>query len=120
MTDSLRIRALRLMARVGATEEERSAAQPVLVDVDVSADLSRAGHSDELKDTVDYARVLQRVQDVVEGRPFALLEHIAESIAEAVSGMAPGAGVSVEIGKEKPPVPQEVASVSVRIERPQR
>lgn len=117
MSDALRIRGLRLAARVGVPEEERARPQAVTIDLDVNSDFRPAQGSDDLADTLDYAAVLQAVQGVVEGGSFALLEHLAGRIADAVCGFDGASGVTVEIAKEAPPVPQEVERVAIRIER---
>ena len=69
----------------GALPEERDRAQPLEIDLDVVADLRRAGRSDELD---RHGRLRRRCVDAVEGvvttsRPH-LLEHLAERIAEVV------------------------------------
>lgn len=43
----------------GVLEEERRLGQKFVVDIEASADLSRAGATDDLQDTVNYAAVYQ-------------------------------------------------------------
>ena len=54
MSDRIELRGLRAMGVHGAFPEERRQAQPFEIDVDVESDLSTAGRSDQLRDTVDY------------------------------------------------------------------
>lgn len=98
---------------------EALGAQPFLVDLTLDADLSRAGRSDSLADTVDYGAVCEVVRNVVEGPHVDLLERLAEKVAEAVleSTSPVVAGVEVTVKKLRPPVPFDLASAGVRIYR---
>jgi dihydroneopterin aldolase len=116
MTDRILVRGLRLKALVGATEEERIQPREVTVTVEIAADLRPAGLSDSLGDTVDYAQVIDRIEELVGSGEFVLLESIAEQIAEAICAFGGVERVSVEVAK-RPPVAQEVDTVAVRIER---
>ncbi|GAY79025.1 2-amino-4-hydroxy-6-hydroxymethyldihydropteridine pyrophosphokinase [Sporolactobacillus inulinus] len=68
----------------GALEEERRIGQRFDVDVSLILDLYRAGSTDRLDQTVNYADVYTKVKEIVEGPPCALIEHVAEKIAETV------------------------------------
>jgi D-erythro-7,8-dihydroneopterin triphosphate epimerase len=80
--DILRIRDLRVRCRVGVTPAERRLPQEVLVTVAMHADLVRAGHSDNLRDTVDYKAVKKSILAECESRSFRLIERMAQRIAE--------------------------------------
>lgn len=66
----------------GANPGERDRPQPFHIDLAFDLDLSRASESDALEDTVDYARVYERVMEIVEKRSYALLERLAADIVE--------------------------------------
>ncbi len=75
------------------------------VDVVMRADLSKAGRSDRLADTVDYERAFAIVRDHVEGKRFKLLEALAQNIAEALLGeFKPLAQVEVRVRKPGVPI----------------
>lgn len=117
LADIIELRGLRVSGICGALPEERHRAQPLEVDLDVTADLNPAGRSDELTDTVDYAAVIDAAEAVVvEGRP-VLLEHLARRIADAVLALDRVEGVTVAVRKLRPPVPQQLATSGVRITR---
>lgn len=118
MSDHIVIEGLRVKTRVGWAAEERATPQFVLVDLDVETDVAGAAASDDLGDTVDYASLLSDVASYVEARETRLLERLAVEIAELVAAKNGVKRVTVEIGKEVPPVPEEVAKVAVRVERP--
>lgn len=116
--DVIELRGLRVLGRHGCLPEEQERDQPFEVDLDVEVDLSAAGRSDDLADTLDYAAVAAAAVVVVSGQPSALLEQVAERIAEAVLADARVGAVTVAVRKLRPPVPLEVASVGVTITRP--
>ncbi len=84
MTDRILLANMRFDGRHGVHDWERQAPQPFEVDVELVADLRRAGKSDDLDKTIDYGRVFELVKEIVEARTFLLLEAIAETIAASV------------------------------------
>ena len=119
MTDRIELRGLRLVAMVGALPEERDRAQPVELDLDVEANLSVAGVSDELVDTVDYGALCDVVErTVVGGGHVTLLEAMADQVGRAVLDADDRiTRVTVAVRKLRPPVPQDLATTGVRITR---
>jgi dihydroneopterin aldolase len=115
--DSIIVKGLRVKAHVGVTEEERSASQVLVINLDLATDLRRPGMTDDLADTVDYGRITAEVDELVSSNSSALLENLAEKIAAHIAAIPGINGVSVEIAKESPPIEQEVGCVAVRIER---
>jgi dihydroneopterin aldolase len=116
--DEIQLRGLRVTGTHGVLDEERARAQPFEVDVDLSADLSPAGASDALVDTVDYGAVVALVAAIVGSERFALLEALAARIASAVLALdGRVASVTVTVRKLRPPVPVDLAHAGVRVTR---
>lgn len=117
-SDVIELRGLRLVGICGALPEERERAQPLELDLDVEADLSAAGASDALTDTIDYGALCDRVATVVdEGTP-ELLEHLAAEVAAAVLDVDQRiTAVTVALRKLRPPVPHALDSSGVRVRR---
>jgi len=112
------VRGLRLLGRCGALVEELDRAQPLEVDLDVELDLTVAGASDELGDTVDYGALCTAVEDVVTAGHVVLLEHLATRIADAVLAADPRIDVAtVRLRKLRPPVPHDLSTAGVRLTR---
>ncbi len=109
------------MGTHGVLPEEHQRAQPFEVDLDVEADLSAAGRSDALADTLDYGALCDVVVGVIGGAHAQLLEYLAERIAAEVLSSSGGRAqrVTVTVRKLRPPVPVDLASSAVRISRPQ-
>ena len=119
MTDHIELRGLRALGVHGVLAEEQTRAQPFEVDVDVEADLSAAGRSDQLDDTLDYGALVAVAERVVTTEHHQLLERLAERIAEEVLGLGGDriAAVTVAVRKLRPPVPQDLDTSGVRITR---
>ncbi len=115
--DHLLIRGLRVVGTHGALPEERERPQPFEVDLDILVDMSPAGRSDDLSDTVDYGAVVGDVVAVVTGQRFLLLEALAEAVAGTVLAWGAVEGVTVTVRKLRPPVPADLAWAGVSITR---
>ena len=88
----------------GVNPEEQALGQSYLVDLAVELDLSQAGQSDRLDDTVSYTHLYRVVQSVMEGESRNLLETAAQAIADRVLAQFPVDAVSVSVKKPRPPV----------------
>jgi FolB domain-containing protein len=116
--DKIHIRDLTLRCIVGINDDERTKKQDVTINIALEADLFSARMSDDIKDTIDYKAVKQRVVTMVEESSYFLVERLAERIAELclddskvervrVTVEKPGAlrfarTVAVEIVKSRP------------------
>ena len=118
MSDRIELRGLRASGICGALPEEQERAQPLELDLDVTADLAPAGRSDRLSDTVDYGAICQVVEDIVTTEQFQLLERLATRVADSVLDHDPRVHiVSVTVRKLRPPVAQQLVTSGVHIER---
>lgn len=116
--DRIELRGHRVVGICGALPEERERAQPLEVDLDVEADLSAAGLSDVLADTIDYGALCIAVDATVAGGTPQLLEHLAQQLADAVLAVDGRiAAVTVAVRKLRPPVPHALDTSGVRIRR---
>ena len=101
----------------GVLPEEQVRPQPFEVDVELIVDVSAAGTSDELADTVDYSAVCEAVSRVVATEQYRLLERLATRIAEVCRADPRVVGAIVEVRKLHPPVRALLDYVAVRVER---
>lgn len=116
--DSISLRDLRVSAVVGVLPQERSNPQPLSIDIDIHTDLTSAGVSDRLEDSVDYGAVCDRVVDLATSGAPLLLERLAHLLAEDLLGAFRAVdSVTVEVRKLRPPVPHDLATSGVRITR---
>ena len=80
--DRIFLRGMRFMACHGVLPHEREVPQPFEVDVELGLSLRAAGESDDLGDTVNYAKVYDGVSTVLTVTRKYLIEAIAEEIAD--------------------------------------
>lgn len=115
MSDVIEIRGLRVLASVGVLPEEHARLQPLLLDLDVFVDLARAGASDHLEDTINYAEIVEVAVALIAERHHELLEAIADGIGRAALGLDERIeAVDVTVTKLRPPIGHDVATVGVR------
>lgn len=116
--DKILLRGLRFFGKHGVLDAERRLGQMFSVDVSISADLRPAGVSDDLKDTVDYARVFHIVKGVVEGTPMRLVESVAERIAaDVLSTQRCATDVRVRVTKPHVALAGQLDAIGVEIVR---
>jgi dihydroneopterin aldolase len=87
------------------------------VDIDLHLDLAVAAQSDALDDTIDYGAICAMVERVIVTERFALLERLAERVAEVSLADDRASAVSVTVRKLHPPVSQQLATAGVHLER---
>ncbi|XP_062196047.1 dihydroneopterin aldolase 1-like [Phragmites australis] len=98
--DKLVLRGLQFHGFHGVKQEEKTLGQKFVVDVDAWMDLTAAGESDNVADTVSYTDIYRIAKGVVEGPPHNLLESVAHSIAKATLLKFPQiSAVRVKVGK---------------------
>ena len=102
----------------GVFPEETRLGQRFIVDLMVLIDLKKAGQSDELDYSVNYGELFQVCKEIVEGKPYKLVEAIAEKIAETVlKKFTLVSEATVKVIKPDPPIPGHYRSVAVEITR---
>ena len=94
----------------GVSKAEQELGQRFVVDLEVERDLSPAGRSDDIKDTVSYVDLYKLVKEIVEGPSRHLLENLAETIAQRVLDSHQVDVVRVEIKKPEVPIKGSVLS----------
>ena len=115
--DRIELRGLRVLGLCGLLPEEHARAQPLEVDLDVVADLTRPGETDDVDDTIDYGALCGLIERIIDAERFDLLEALARRLAEAVMADERVEAVTVVVRKLRPPVPQHLDTSGVRITR---
>ncbi len=101
-SDCLHLDGLLLDCRIGATPAERRRPRRLLASVALTCDLARAGRSDCLADTVDYAALATRLRAVARSRDWVLLESLARRLAEECLAERRISEVRVLLAKPRP------------------
>lgn len=102
----------------GVFPEETRLGQRFIVDLMVEVDLKRAGESDDLTHSVNYGELYELCKGIVEGKPFKLVEGVAEKIAkDCLSRFTLASSCTVKVIKPDPPIPGHYESVAIEITR---
>jgi dihydroneopterin aldolase len=118
--DRLSLLRMQFRARHGVLPHEKVEPQPFEVDLVLHADLSAAGESDDLADTVDYAALYDLVAAIVGGPSFDLIEGLAAAIARAALVATDPLivdAVEVRVRKPEAPLDGELETVEAAIVR---
>lgn len=113
--DTLIIKDLLVRGIIGLNDWERTTPQDILINIEIKADLTRAGHSDDINDSVNYRTVAKQVIAHTETAQRLTVEALAADIA-AICLAQPGARVA-KVRVEKPGAVRFAAAVGVEIER---
>ncbi|HIP06405.1 MAG TPA: dihydroneopterin aldolase [Mariprofundaceae bacterium] len=82
--DLVLIEGLEVRTVIGIYDWEREIRQTVRLDLEMAWDISKAGKTDNIEDTLDYKSVSKRLIDFVEGSEFGLIESLAEHCAKII------------------------------------
>ena len=75
--DKIHIEGLEVLALIGVYDWEREHQQRLIVDVELSADLSMAAQTDDVGNTLNYAEIAQGIRDFAAKSDFKLIEALA-------------------------------------------
>lgn len=97
----------------GCLEHEQALGNTFVVNLSMELDTQKAGHTDNLEDTLNY----QLVYDAVRAQmdiPSKLIEHVGQRILESVMNSFPQLlSVELKLSKLNPPLGAKVAAVTI-------
>lgn len=116
--DIMRMDRIKLYGKHGVFPEENKLGQHFYISLELRIDLAKAGRTDDLDETVNYAELYEMVKEIVEGPPFKLIEALAETIASRLlDAYAKIHEVTVRVTKPHPPFDIVFDGVTVEISR---
>lgn len=116
--DIVFLHGLKIDTVIGIWDWERKLKQTLVIDLDMGADLSIPGRSDNIEDTLDYKSVTKRIMKLADESAFLLVEKLAETIADILLNEFKIPWVRVRINKQG--AVRQVRDVGVMIERGQK
>ena len=109
------LKEVRFHAFHGVMPQERKVGADFLVSLRVGYPLADAMQSDEVADTLDYAKLYEVVRREME-IPSKLLEHVAGRIAKAIAETFPQVtSIDLSLTKQNPPMGADCTGASVEI-----
>jgi FolB domain-containing protein len=115
MPDRITIKNLLVRGILGIKPEEREKLQDILINLELVADLTRAGESDAIDDAVNYRSVTKDVIALVEESAFHTVEKLATEIARLAITRYQVEAITVQV--EKPGALRFAESVGVVLTR---
>ena len=116
--DRVFVHGLEVACTIGVKPEERRSPQELIVDLELETDCRPAGMADDPALAVDYKAVAKRVQALVEGSEFQLVEALAERVAaELLTGFPDVSAVRVRLAKPGAVRFSEVVGVAIERRR---
>ncbi|WP_033784067.1 bifunctional dihydroneopterin aldolase/7,8-dihydroneopterin epimerase [Pantoea sp. 9140] len=113
--DIVFIEQLTVFTTIGVYDWEQGIQQKLVLDVEMAWDNRLAASSDDVKDCLSYADVSSAILTHLNGGRFALVERVAEEIADLLMNRFSSPGVRIRVSK--PGAVAQAAQVGVRIER---
>ncbi|WP_296830233.1 dihydroneopterin aldolase [Thiomicrospira sp.] len=115
-TDSIFIEGLKVNTIIGVHAWEKCQAQPLLFDIELFTTIISAAQTDQLADTVDYAKVSQDIIKLAQQESFELIETLAEQVCQHVLQHYSGVQ-AIQLKLAKPHAVAEAKQVGVKIWR---
>lgn len=113
--DTIFISELKVKTKLGVPNWERMLPQTIILDIEIGYDLSAAGKSDSIADTVDYGAVVERIHETLSKNSFQLVEALAEHICQLI--LKEFDALSVKIKVAKPAILPALKVLGIIIER---
>jgi dihydroneopterin aldolase len=115
--DCIQVTGIRSYGYTGYLQEEQVLGQWFEVDLTMWLDLAAAGQSDDIIDTLDYRRAIETVKQLVKTGKFALVEKLANAIADAILKLDRVQQVQVRLTKLAAPIPDFGGKITIDITR---
>ncbi|AJB72389.1 bifunctional dihydroneopterin aldolase/7,8-dihydroneopterin epimerase [Enterobacter hormaechei] len=113
--DIVFIEQLSVITTIGVYDWEQTIEQKLVFDIEMGWDNRKSAKSDDVNDCLSYADISETVIGHVEGQRFALVERVAEEVAELLLNKFNSPWVRIKLSK--PGAVARAANVGVIIER---
>lgn len=114
--DAIIIEGLKVDTVIGCFNWERQIIQPLMLDLTIHNDLSKAAYSDLLEDTLNYAEICEISAQVIQQAKPQLIEHAAHLVLKTLFEKYSSID-SIKICVRKPAIIPQAQAVGIRLER---
>jgi len=115
LLDTVKIERLELDCIIGINPWERLTKQQITIDIEIDTDLTAAGKSDSIEDTINYRTIAKTVTTEVEKSDYGLVESIGAKIADIC--LEDDRVFSVRVTVRKPGAVRKASAVGIVIRR---
>ncbi|MGL5033933.1 MAG: dihydroneopterin aldolase [Microcystaceae cyanobacterium] len=118
-TDTIQVKNIRCYGYTGLWQEEQILGQWFEVNLTLWVDLRSSAASDDINETVDYREAIAMVKTIISDQKtkFALIEKLAQAIADQILTLKLVTQVRVELTKVSPPIPDFGGQIVIDITR---
>lgn len=116
--DKIIVKDLELFCYHGVNPEEKEDGQIFVFDIEASVDLSKPCLTDNVDDTVSYAKIIKTVRRVAQSEKNDLIERVAQRVAdELFNDFEKIKTLKITLKKPQAPIKADFNYVAVEIER---
>jgi len=116
--DKIIIKNIKIFAHHGVLDSEKKNGQEFFVDCVMYTDLQKAGLSDDVKDTVDYAKACEKIAYYMTNRSCNLIETAAKNVVDGLfCSFECITEIELTVKKPNAPINAEFDYVAVYIKR---
>ena len=115
--DVIQLTGIRCYGYTGYLPEEQVLGQWFEVDLRIWLDLSSAGKSDRIEDTLDYRGIIISIKEIISTAKFALVEKLAEAIITHVLAEDMVKQVELKLHKPGAPIPDFGGKITIELTR---
>ncbi|MFB3905778.1 MAG: dihydroneopterin aldolase [Acidobacteriota bacterium] len=115
--DRICLNGVPLRARLGESPEEQAFPQKLLLDLVIELELEAAANTDELSLTMDYKKLVDRLQAVAEQTSCHLLETLTSRLAHVALEDPHASVVQIRVRKFPAELAGQIESVAVEMTR---
>jgi 7,8-dihydroneopterin aldolase/epimerase/oxygenase len=113
--DTIFLEQVKVQTKLGVPEWERMVPQTMILDIEISYNLSNSCKSDNIADTIDYGLVVSRIRETLTEHSFQLVEALAEHVCQLI--LSEFKALSVKVKVAKPNILPGLKALGVMIER---
>ena len=117
--DKLFLHGIKLKTSIGCLDWEKQLKQNVIIDLVLTTELQQAATSDDINQTIDYAKILAQLQQDLNKQHFQLIEALAEYLVQRILANH-SAITTVKITLTKPEVLPNCKAAGVTLVRHQK
>ncbi|MFH0984655.1 MAG: dihydroneopterin aldolase [Candidatus Omnitrophota bacterium] len=115
MNDKIFIEGLKISCIIGTLPQERKKKQPVVIDLEFPAPVGKAARRDDLREALNYQKIVEHATVFVSKSSFYLIETLAERLAQRLLRVFKLKGILLRVSK--PQALRNAKNVGVEIFR---
>lgn len=116
--DKIIVKNLKLFCYHGVNPEEKIDGQNFIFDIEAGVDLTLPCKTDDVDDTVSYAKIIKTVRRIAQSEKNDLIERVAQRIADEIfDEFSKVQTLIVTVKKPEAPIKAEFDYVAISIER---